>query len=129
MRHIGTTLAGLALVGTTVLAGAPAQAAAPATTEALALSCPSTGALCLYKDAGFLNILDVLNGSASLVNTNADNAVTSVRNRGNCAYKLYRNGDRSDSPITVGPRTEISNLGTFWGLQWNDSISYAQIWC
>ncbi|MEU8045913.1 peptidase inhibitor family I36 protein [Micromonospora echinofusca] len=129
MRNLGTKLAGLALVGTTALLGTPAQAAAPANADAMALSCPSTGALCLYKDANFLNILDVLNGSASLVGTSADNQVTSVRNRSSCAYRLYRNGDRSDSPITVGANTQISNLGTFWGTQWNDSVSYAQIYC
>ncbi|MFI0795493.1 peptidase inhibitor family I36 protein [Micromonospora rubida] len=129
MPHLGTKLAGLALVGVTALVGSPAQAAVPANADAMALSCPSTGALCLYKDAGFLNIMDVLNGSASLVGSSADNQTTAVRNRSNCAYRLYRNGDRSDSPITVGAHTEVSNLGTFWGTQWNDSISYAQIYC
>ncbi|WP_446210772.1 peptidase inhibitor family I36 protein [Micromonospora sp. IBSANI012] len=129
MRRIGSTLAALTLVGTAVLSGSPAQAATSSTDTNLALSCPSTGALCLYRDAGFLNLMDVLNGSSSLVGTTADNKTTSVRNRSSCAYRLYKNGDRSDSPITMGPRTEISNLGTFWGLQWNDSISYAQIYC
>ncbi|WP_328652734.1 peptidase inhibitor family I36 protein [Micromonospora sp. NBC_00330] len=128
MRRIGTTLATLALVGTAVLTGAPAQAATSADAS-LALSCPSSGALCLYNNIDHTSILEVLNGSASLAGQYSDNKTSSVRNRSSCAYKLYRNSDRSDTPITVGPRTEIKNLGTFWGQQWQDSISYAQIYC
>lgn len=129
MRNLGTKLAGLALVGTTVLAGTPAQAADSTPASTTALSCPSTGALCLYRDNGFLNITDVLNSGGNLTGTAADNNTSSVRNRSNCAYRLFDAGSPSGSYITIPAHTEYSQIGTTFGSFWNDRVSYAQIYC
>ncbi|MEV0002950.1 peptidase inhibitor family I36 protein [Micromonospora sp. NPDC050980] len=127
--RIGAMLACLALTGATVLVGAPAQAATSSTTGTLALSCPSSGALCLYRDNGFLNITDVLNGSANLTGTSANNNASSVRNRSSCAYRLYDAGSPSGSYITIPAHTEYSQIGTTFGSFWNDRVSYAQVYC
>ncbi|MGW5576909.1 hypothetical protein [Micromonospora chokoriensis] len=127
MYRIGTKIAGVAFVGAVVLAGSPAQAASNSTSAA-ALSCPSSGSICLYKDAGFLNITDVLSGSGSLSGS-ANDSTTAIRNRSGCDFRLYIAGSPTGAFKTISAKSEFSNIGSSWGSSWNDSISYVQIYC
>lgn len=113
-------------------AAAPSQADVTRTAQIVRpadVTCPASGSACLYQNANFLSDQDATGVDQSFQGMKIDNTMTSIRNRSNCPVWLYDTYTFSGSHITIPAHTEVANIGTTFGVFWNDRVSSILFYC